>query len=114
MVWPVQGIYRVHTARLSVPGRCCRSSCASRGANDEAFDRADKMHLATGYKGRDYDLVGTSYDRSDRTGNVRAKINRSSEVGFPEELDSTIAVGHGVLPETTTRLDPANNESLFA
>ena len=33
---------------------------------------------------------------SDRTGNVRAKINRSSEVGFPEELDSTIAVGHGV------------------
>ena len=35
MVWPVQGIYRVHTTRLSVPGRRCRSSCASRGANDK-------------------------------------------------------------------------------
>ena len=51
---------------------------------------------------------------SDRTGNVRAKINRSSEAGFPEKLDSTIGVGHGVLPQTTTRLDPSNNGSLFA
>ena len=83
-------------------------------ARIRSIQQADKMHSGSEYKGRDYDLVGTSYDASDRTGNVRAKINRSSEVGFPEELDTTISVGHGVLPQTTTRLDPANHESLFA
>ena len=56
-------------------------------ARMRSIRQADKMHSDAEYKGRDYDLVGTSYDASDRTGNVRAKINRSSEVGFPEELD---------------------------
>ena len=52
--------------------------------------------------------------RFDRTGNVRVKANRSSAAGFPEELDTTITVGHGVLAQATTRLDPSNHESLFA
>src|SRR5437879_5080542 len=105
MVWPFQGIYRVHTARLSVPGRCCRSSFPSSGAN-EKHSAGRQNVLRTGVQRKGLRSCGDILRCSDRTGNVRAKINRSSEVGFPEELDSTVAVGHGILPETTTRLDP--------
>src|SRR5512132_4161084 len=113
MVWSVQGIYRVHTARLSVPGRRCRFSCAPFGANEKhSTGRQDA--LRTGVQRTGLRSCGDILRCSDRAGNVRAKINRSSEVGFSEELDSTVAVRHGVLPETTTRLDPQNNGSLFA
>ena len=83
-------------------------------ARMRSIRQADKMHSGSGVQRTGLRSCGDILRCSDRTGNVRAKINRSSEVGFPEELDSTIAVGHGVLPQTTTRLDPPNNGSLFA
>src|SRR5205809_7408616 len=113
MVWPVQGIYRVHTARLGVPERCCRSSCASFRANKKHSTGRQKAFRIgvqrTGLRSC-RDILRCDY----RTGNVLIKVNRSPETGFPEEPDSTISVGHGLLPQTTTRLDSPTHDSLFA
>ena len=83
-------------------------------ARIRSIRQADKMHSGSDVQRTGLRSCGDILRCRDRTGNVRAKVNRSSEVGFPEELDSTIPVGHGVLPQTTTRLDPANHGSLFA
>ena len=72
-----------------------------------------RMHSRAVYKGRDYDLVGTTYDATDRAGYVRVEANRSPETGFPEELATAVSLGHGILAQTTTRVDSANNKSLF-
>ena len=86
MVWAVQGIYRVHTARLGVPGRRCRSSCASHGANDEVFDRPTKCTPAREYKGRDYDLVGTSYDAATGQVTFAPKLTEAQRSAFRKSL----------------------------
>ena len=65
-------------------------------ARMRSIRQADKMQSGSGVQRTGLRSCGDILRCSDRTGNVRAKINRSSEVGFPEELDSTIAVGHGV------------------
>ena len=66
-------------------------------ARIRSIQQADKTHSGSGVQRTGLRSCGDILRCSDRTGNVRAKINRSSEVGFPEELDTTIAVGHGVL-----------------
>ena len=83
-------------------------------ARMRSIRQADRMHSGSGVQRTGLRSCGDILRCSDRTGNVCAEINRSSEVGFPEELDTTIAVGHGVLAQTTTRLDPSNHGSLFA
>src|SRR6266511_5969102 len=113
MVRSLPSIYRVHTPRLGLPRRCRRFSCASFCADTEHSTRAHENAFPRDLQRTGLRSCGDILRCSDRTSNVRAKVNRSSEVGFPEELDTTISVGHGVLPQTATRLDPANHESLF-
>ena len=86
MVWPVQGIYRVHTARLSVPGRCCRSSCASCGANKKHSTGRQECIPDAEYKGRDYDLVGTSYDATTGQVTFAPKLTEAQRLAFRKSL----------------------------
>ena len=85
MVWPVQGIYRVHTARLGVPGRCRRSSCASRGANEKRSTGRQNAPR-TGVQGRDYDLVGTSYDATTGQVTFAPKLTEAQKLAFRKSL----------------------------
>ena len=63
-------------------------------ARIRSVQQADKMRPDGGQR-TGLRSCGDILRCSDRTGNVRAKINRTSEAGFPEELDTTITVGHG-------------------
>ena len=72
------------------------------------------MHSRAEYKGRDYDLVGTSYDAATGQVTFAPKLTEAQRLAFRKSLITAISIGHGILPQTTTRLDSANNESLFA
>ena len=62
-----------------------------------SIQQADKTHSGSEYQRTGLRSGWDGLRRSDRTGNVRAKVNRAPKVGFPEKLDTTIPVGHGLL-----------------
>ena len=113
MVWPVQGIYRLHTARLGLPGRCHGSPGTSHSAYKKHSTRAHENAFPRGLQRSGLRSGGHILRCYDRTGNLRGKINRSSETRFPEELDTAVAIRRGILPQTPARVDPKNYKSLF-
>ena len=55
-------------------------------ARIRSIQRADKKHSGSEYKGRDYDLVGTSYDAATGQVTFAAKLTESQRLAFRKSL----------------------------
>ena len=87
MVWPVQGIYRMHTARLSVSRDDVVDLLAHPVGANHKHPASDKVAFNRArYKGRDYDLVGTSYDAATGQVTFAPKLTEAQRMAFRKSL----------------------------
>ena len=108
-----RSVYRMHPARLGIPGRRCRFSSTSHCAYTKHSARAQRDCIpAISTKAGIMISSGTSYDP--KTGQVTfpPRLTRLSEKPS-KQPGAAIPIGNTTLPENAARWDPANLRSLF-
>ena len=86
----------------NIPSRVYEASSKSRG----------RLQARDVYKGRDYDIAGTSYDPETGQVTFPPRLTEAQRDAIRDSLEA-IAIGNARFPENAAGRDPANPESLF-